>query len=66
MLQNVGLQVTTTTDVDTEAAGIVMLLEIVLVLGFVVPVVPVVVCVAFLLHASLSDLLSAPNSQVAA
>ena len=51
VLQKVGLQVTTTTNVDTEAAGIVMLLEIVLVLGFVVPVVPVVVCVAFLFHA---------------
>ena len=42
---------TKTTDVDTEAAGIAMLLEMALVLGFVVPVMPLVLCVAFLLHA---------------
>ena len=51
VLQKVGIQATTTTDVDTEVAGIIMLLEIALVLGFVVPAVPVVVCVAFVLHA---------------
>lgn len=51
VLQKVGFQATTTMNVDTGATGIVVLLEIVLVLGFVVPVVPVVVCVAFLLGA---------------
>ena len=39
-----------TTDLDTEAAGTIMLLELVLVLGFVVPVLLPVTAAAMLLH----------------
>jgi hypothetical protein len=61
------LQAATTINADAEAAGIVMLLEIVLALGFVAPVVPVVVCVALSAsRESLSILLGAPSSQAAA
>eukprot|EP00658_Telonema_sp_P-2_P075315 TRINITY_DN6482_c0_g1_i11.p1 TRINITY_DN6482_c0_g1~~TRINITY_DN6482_c0_g1_i11.p1 ORF type:complete len:239 (-),score=37.68 TRINITY_DN6482_c0_g1_i11:146-862(-) len=41
------------TDLDTECAGIVMLLELVLVFGFVVPLLVPVTAVAMLLHLSL-------------